>query len=253
MSEAPRNETIETTGRSGTARGDLRTPGNGTPWPAVLLCPGAPVEAADFGPLLDDAAAALTDAGFATLVVSSRLADPLLARASSAQSLIDDCDALLEWLIACDQVDASRVALIGYSTGALAAAAVGGMSVRLNGIAFIAPASSEQLLKWLERSGDGGPVDEAVVESFQALDGVADATRFPTSTLVMQGAAELAAGGSAGPAFVEGLIANGVSPQSLIVAHAHHPFASVAGRLACLDQLLSFVTGLPARATAGAS
>ena len=132
--EAPHIESIETTGRSGAASGVLRMPQrNGAPWPAVLLCPGAPVEAPDFGPLLDDVAAAMTDAGFVTLVVSSRLADAAVARSTTADMLIDDADALLDWLIAIDVVDAARVSLIAYSTGTVAGAAICGTAMHSDG------------------------------------------------------------------------------------------------------------------------
>ncbi len=248
-----RIETIKVEGKSGRTTATLRLPASSGLHPGVLLCSGAPVNAPDFYPLLEEVADALTEAGFATLVGASRLSEPKAARITKAEALIDDADALLEWLIARQDVDPKRVCLIAYSTGTLAGAAVAGKAERLNGIGFIAPASPEQLLRWLASSTDAEPNDDEVAASYRPLDIAAGVSAHPIPTLIVQAASEVADGVSAGPTLVEALLDEGITPHSLIVAHADHAFSSVEGRLACLDQVLSFCSGLPPRGVPAAT
>jgi dipeptidyl aminopeptidase/acylaminoacyl peptidase len=220
--------------------------------PCVLVCGGFPVEAGD-GDFPDQAVEALTGVGLAVATFEPRFStlDERGLDKRRADQTVADATAAFEWLLERPDVDATRVGVLGYSTAAVIAACLAGDHERVASLCLVAPATEDAIVKWM--SGDNGSEEEepedlpaALEESVQSLFPIDEAATFDRPTLIVHAAADESVSAEASLRYVERIEAASHQAEYVLVARADHGFNSVESRVACLELLMRFFSGMPA-------
>ena len=122
----------------------------------VLLCHGLPTAGKRTGALFGRITESLTEAGLAVAEYSARRAN--LPDGSNHQRLavetIDDASAVFRWLVLRDELDLTRVGVLGFSLGAIVAAGLAQRTDQLARLCLLAPVTAEGVLNGAERNGE---------------------------------------------------------------------------------------------------
>jgi len=260
MAEA---DAVEIELKEGALRGRIHFPADPKPSPAVLLSRGVHVPNEDASGLFDDLARALTEAGIALVLYEPRCEDLILDEfhAHTAVQDVEEGMAVLAWMARHVRIDSTRIGLIGYSLGAIAAATMARRTESISKICLLAPATAAYVAEHLVRSnGHPSPIKSELlpasyVPSLAGLDSTRDLAFHDRPTLLLHGAADRLIAPDVSLQYLRALEAAGRLVEHTLVARADHVFSQPATRIACIAQLERFLSGMETRVavSAGAS
>ena len=192
----------------------------------------------------------LKESGLAIAEYSARRSD-LPAKSNQQQSIaemIDDASAVLRWLMLRDELDMTRVGVLGYSFGAIIAACLARRTDRIARLCLLAPVSAEAVLSAAQRT-DGSALLaslslDGVAEDFftdlETLDPMHSAAVHDRPTLILHGAADEDVPAELSFAYSNAIELADHQAQHTLVAHADHFFEDDPSRAACLAQVSEF-------------
>lgn len=234
----------------GTVRGTLQRPESASeaPVPGVLLCRGVYVASEQAADLLDALAESLCSAGVAVVRFEHRCADLILDdfHAHCVSHDIEDAAAVLAWMLQATSIDATRIGLLGYSLGAIAAAATARRTPAVWGLCLLSGATAAYVAA---RSGGGnGSTDlvdplqmpSAYAPSLQGIDSPADAAHHDRPTLIVHGAADRIISPAVSFDYLTAIETSGRRVEHVLVARADHAFAALNTRATCLERVCGF-------------
>ncbi len=192
----------------------------------------------------------LTLAGLAVAEYSARRSDlPVQSNHKhSPAQMIDDASAVLRWLMLRDELDLTRVGVLGYSFGAIIAACLARRTDQIARLCLLSPVSAEAVLSAAHRA------DQSALLTSLGLDGVAEdffsdlgtldpmhsAAVHDRPTLILHGAADEEVPAELSFAYSNAIELADHEAQHTLVAHADHFFEDDPSRTACLVQVSEF-------------
>ncbi len=196
----------------------------------------------------------LTQAGLAVAEYSARRSDLAVGsnHQPSAVEMIDDASAVLRWLMLRDELDLTRVGVLGYSFGAIVAACLARRTDQIARLCLLAPVSAEAVLSATQRT-DGSTLLtslglEDVAEGFftdlGTLDPLHSAAVHDRPTLILHGAADEDVLPELSFAYSDAIELADHQAQHTLVAHADHFFEDDPSRTACLAQVSEFFAAM---------
>ncbi len=219
---------------------------------AVIVCHGVSAPGESSAEFLDELPASLTDVGLACVRFEHRCADLILEDfdAHSAAHDLDDALAVQRWLRERNDIDASRIGVIGYSLGAMAATAIGKRLESVNRLCLIAPATARHVRAAFGSELTDSPGEReyrlpaAYLPSLEDVDSAAEAVFHDRSTLILHGAADRFIEPAVSVEYQRALEMAGRRVESLLIARADHGFSQPDGRRACLDRVAKFFAAM---------
>jgi len=207
--------------------------------PAVLFC-DAPLQAGE-------ASRELSRAVMASLV-QGQLAVATVAppEAETIDVWIDAAVAAHDALAQRADVDASRVAVLGYAVGGVIAASLVGRREHVARVGLLSPTTSTDLTGRIARSKRAaGLVDahwrsESMRRSLKSTSPADDLAAADHAVLIAHGAADQIVPCETSLAYLNAIEVAGRRATHVLVARGDHFFTSPPVRAACLEQLLQF-------------
>jgi dipeptidyl aminopeptidase/acylaminoacyl peptidase len=243
-------------------RGVLHLPADAAPtdrMPAVLICRGVHVNHDDAEGLFDALTTALTEVGWIVATFEHRCADLILEdfHAHSFLHDIQDVQAVLSWLTNHPRVLSDCCVMIGYSLGAIAAAALCDRSASLAGLVMISPTTADHLVHHLTRS-NGSParidpqqLPAAYLPSLANVNSTGDLARCDRPVLIVHGAADRFIVPEVSLEFLHALESQQRTVDHVLIGRADHTYSGADARQACVEGVARFVgTLVPAAAAA---
>jgi dienelactone hydrolase len=245
----------------GKVRGTLHKPANGsagTPFPAVVICRGVHSHGEEAQALIDRLVRELSEHGIAALTFDHRCADLILddfdvhCAAHDAQ----DAQAMLCWLLEQPSVDRTRMGALGYSLGAIAAAAVARNNHDLAAACLLAAPTAafmhERVTKSNGSAGLCNPehLPAAYLPSMENLDVAKDFAFHNRLSLVIHGAADTAVRPEISLEYQRACEAADHQCQRVLIARGDHTFSAPEARMACVEQVVRFFSSMERRAVA---
>ncbi len=225
-----------------------------TPVAAVLLVHGTPKPSAKTHALFEWITEAMTEAG---LVVAAYTARSFNTNDRSntqrlAVEMIDDASAVFRWLVLRDELDLTRVGVLGFSLGAIVAASLAQRTDQIARLCLLAPVTAEGVLSGADRTGQDEYIrslgaDDAVegfLTDLDTLDSAQSAAAHDRPTLILHGAADRAAPPELSFAYAGAIEFAGRDVQHTLVAHADHFFAADPSRTACVAHVSAFFAAM---------
>jgi uncharacterized protein len=250
-------EAFELKVESGAVRGSLQMPENiraGASVPAVLMCRGVFVFAEDAGGLFDDLSKALSESGLAVVRFEHRCADLILEDFDAHRAVddLEDAMAIIRWLMRREDIDKSRIGLIGYSLGAIAATAITQSMPSIARVCLLSATTASNLASRLA-NGNGahsflqpGQVPASYASSLAGIDSAQEIARHQRPTMVLHGAADRFISVDVSLEYVKALADAGRRVNHVLVARADHTFSSRETRAACLELVTDFFRAMVA-------
>lgn len=220
----------------------------------VLLCHGLPTADERTDALFARITGSLTEAGLAVAEYSARRANlpdgPNHQRL--AVEMIDDASAVFRWLVLRDELDLTRVGVLGFSLGAIVAAGLAQRTDQIARLCLLAPVTAEGVLSGADRTGEDEYIrslgaDDAVegfLTDLDTLDSAQSAAAHDRPTLILHGAADRSAPPELSFAYAGAIELAGRDVQHTLVAHADHFFAADPSRTACVAQMSAFFAAM---------
>lgn len=192
----------------------------------------------------------LTQAGLAVAEYSARRSDlPVQSNHQhSTAQMIDDASAVFRWLMLRDELDLTRVGVLGYSFGAIVAACLARRTDQIARLCLLAPVPATVVLSAAQRTDRSALLTalglEGVTEGFftdlGTLDPMHDAAVHDRPTLILHGAADDDVRPELSFAYSDAIELADHEAQHTLVAHADHFFEDDPSRTACLAQVSEF-------------
>ncbi len=226
----------------------------GEPAAVVLLCHGLPTAGKQTDALFARITESLTEAELVVAEYSARRAR--LPDGSNHQRLavetIDDASAVFRWLVLRDELDLTRVGVLGFSLGAIVAAGLAQRTDQIARLCLLAPVTAEWVLSGGDRTGEDeyirslGADDaaEGFLTDLDTLDSAHSAAAHDRPTLILHGAADRAAPSELSSAYAGAIELAGRDVQHMLVAHGDHFFTDDPGRAACVAHVSAFFAAM---------
>lgn len=239
-----RKETFHLDVGDGAVEGVLRMPESASHrrFPTVLICRGLHTFEDDTAELLTDAAETFRDSGLATADFEARSVRMILDdfHAYTASDNLEDTLAVFDWLTRHDAVDRNAIGVLGYNLGGITAACLAGRTDRIRCLALLSPGGADRA----EDSEGRVDLPEGYLESVQKLTPMEGLLQHERPTLIVHGAADRDVDPVASFAYRTSLERAGRPVEHLQVALADHTFSWSEARLACVEQLDRFFSGM---------
>jgi dienelactone hydrolase len=216
--------------------------------PGVLVHRGVPSADETSGDLIDALAAGFAEHGLAALRFEPRSADLLLDdfhRYTLADEVADVL-AAMSVMAARPDVDQSRINLLGFGLGAIAASVAAGQSDQIASLALVAPVTGSHLSgRMLKSNGTPavlGPqqAPAAWIAAAAGIDAPAVAAAARRPALIVHGAADRFIPPHVSNAYLAALQAAGVPVEHILVARADHSFSAPLARAAVVERVARF-------------
>lgn len=231
---------IELTGR--TLLGTLHRPERNElgPLPALLICTA---------PKAGDADDSLVNALIETMI-AGQMAVAVYAshphgegesvNGSGWNNAVDDASAAFRWLALHDEVDLTRLGVVGVGGSAVIASCLARRTDQIAGLGLIAPCSKcRGIAKAVVDDASPGPGSEA-------LQPIEDVSHFDRPTLILIAGADTEVPFSESQAYLTALENAEHKVEHFIIARADHAFTDESRRTLCLTQLMRFFREIPA-------
>ena len=221
---------------------------------AVLLIHGTPKPSAKTHALFEGITDAMTEAGLVVAAYAARSfnTDDRSITPRLAVEMIDDASAVFRWLVLRDELDLTRVGVLGFSLGAIVAAGLAQRTDQIARLCLLAPVTAEGVLSGADRTGEDeyikslGADDaaEGFLTDLDTLDSAQSAAAHDRPTLILHGAADRAAPPELSFAYAGAIELAGREVQHMLVALADHFFTDDPGRAACVAHVSAFFAAM---------
>lgn len=244
-------EKMEIDLKGGTVRGTLHVPDRSNPdeaLPAVLICRGVHVHADSAQPFFDDLAGALSANGTAVLLFDHRCADLILEDYDAHTATDDAWDAqtAFNWLRKRPEIDPLRIGVIGYSLGAIAAAALAGQNREIHRLCLLAAAPVHFVVRTMGNTAEGAGqlaaerLPASYVPSLASIDSAKDLSSFEHPILLLHGAADRLVPPEVSLEFLKALSPRQNQVEHVLIARADHVFSNADARETCVTHVARF-------------
>ncbi len=224
------------------------------PAAVVLLCDGLLDVNKKTDVLCTRIIESLTQTGLAVAEYSARRSD-LPAESNQQHStaqMIDDASAVFRWLMLRDELDLTRVGVLGYSFGAIVAACLARRTDQIARLCLLSPVPAEAVISAAQRTHESALLTslslDGVAENFftdlETLDPMHSAAVHDRPTLILHGAADEDVPAELSFAYSTAIELADHQAQHTLVAHADHFFEDDPSRTACLAQVSAFFGGM---------
>lgn len=224
--------------------------------PVVLLCQGVPDPTGENGELGAQITAALVESAFAVATIVRR---PDAAPARLAHEAIDNAAAVFHGLVTRDDLDITRVCVLGHSIGCIVAACLSRRTDQIARLCLMSPITTAALTARFEGEPDPDAVlrlgatgvPPAFFDDLVSVTPEQDVATHDRPTLILHGAADRMVRLADPMAYRDAIEAAGHDVDFVQVALADHLYSGEAARSACLEQVTRFFSAAhPQRATA---
>lgn len=227
---------------------------------AVIVCQGISRASESAAEFLDELPATLNAVGLAAARFEHRCADLILEDfdAHTAEHDLDDALAVYRWLTERPDIDATRIGVIGYSLGALAATALARRLEPVNRLCLVAPATARHVRSAFNGSNEepvgdhGHRLPAAYLPSLEDVDSAQETIFHNRSTLIVHGAADRFIPPTVSFEYQRALEMAGRPVEHVLIARADHSFSQPAARRASLQRIAHFLAGMEVVAPAAA-
>lgn len=242
---------IEVDHQGQTIRGVAYLPAAAGRRPAVLMLHGFTGQRTESGFMFVQLGRALADAGVAAVAfdfINSGESDGSFEKMLVTRELADAMR-MSRWLSGQPFVDRQRMGMIGFSLGGMLAACVSGRFDGYRAMALIAPTTAANMARHARNVAVGqrvaiGPhvMQPAFFEDMLRLDPVADITRRPLPTLIMQGQEDTAVPPEVSAEFAAALESAGQPATVELVPDAGHTFGTPETRSRLIQSVVTWLT-----------
>lgn len=237
----------------GKIRGTLHKPASdAAPFPAVVICRGVHSHSEDAQTLIEELVRELAENGTAALTFEHRCADLILddfdvhCAAHDAQ----DAQAMLCWLLERPDVDRTRIGALGYSLGAIAAAALARSNRELAAACLLAAPTAAFVHERLSHPNGSAMLcnpehlPAAYLPSMEPVDTASDFAHHARASLVLHGAGDIAVPPEVSLEYQRACEAAGHACQRVLIARGDHAFTQPQARQACLEHIVRFFANM---------